>query len=47
MPAPKGATNGRPYDITIVGAGMAYSAWQLLPPTAPDYVKRGPKRHGQ
>ena len=36
MPTSARAANGGPYDITIVGAGMAglYSAWRLLSATA-------------
>jgi lysine 2-monooxygenase len=36
MPTPSRPANGGPYDITIVGAGMAglYSAWRLLSPAA-------------
>src|SRR5262249_56878875 len=36
MPTSQRAANGQPYDITIVGAGMAglYSAWRLLSPDA-------------
>jgi monoamine oxidase len=36
MPTSQRAANGQPYDITIVGAGMAglYSAWRLLSPAA-------------